>query len=48
MLTSILDPAFIEKIRELRSQRQDWPRRIMDDDGYFEVLWLGAAHQGRA
>jgi phenolic acid decarboxylase len=32
------DPAFIEKIRALVSQRQDWPRRIMDDEGYFEVL----------
>jgi phenolic acid decarboxylase len=32
------DPAFIEKIRELTSQRQDWPRHIKDDDGYFEVL----------
>jgi phenolic acid decarboxylase len=32
------DPAFIEKIRALRSQRQDWPRRILSDEGYFVVL----------
>lgn len=32
------DPAFIEKIRGLRSGRQDWPRNILNDDGYFEVL----------
>ena len=32
------DPAFIEKIRNLASQRQDWPRRVGDDDGYFEVI----------
>jgi phenolic acid decarboxylase len=32
------DPAFIEKITGLRSGRQDWPRNILNDDGYFEVL----------
>jgi len=32
------DPAFLENIRMLRSQRQDWPRRILSDDGYFLVL----------
>ena len=32
------DPAFIEKIRKLISQRQDWPRHVGDDDGYFEVI----------
>ncbi|GII52330.1 hypothetical protein Pth03_07190 [Planotetraspora thailandica] len=32
------DPAFIEKIRDLTAQGPDWPRHIMDDDGYFEVL----------
>jgi len=32
------DPAFIEKIRKLISQRQDWPRHILNDDGYFEVI----------
>jgi phenolic acid decarboxylase len=32
------DPAFIEKIRKLSLQRPDWPRRILDDDGYFEVI----------
>jgi hypothetical protein len=32
------DPAFIEKIRELISRGLDWPRHIMDDDGYFKVI----------
>jgi hypothetical protein len=32
------DPAFIEKIRKLISQQQDWPRHIMNDDGYFKVI----------
>jgi hypothetical protein len=32
------DPAFIEKIRRLSSQHPDWPRRILDDDGYFNVI----------
>jgi len=32
------DPAFIERIGKLRSERQDWPRKILNDDGYFEVL----------
>ena len=32
------DPAFLENIRTLRSQRQDWPRRILSDDGYYLVL----------
>ena len=32
------DPAFAERIRQLRSQRQDWPRRILSDEGYFVVL----------
>jgi hypothetical protein len=32
------DPAFIEKIRKLISQRQDWPRHILNDDGYFKVI----------
>jgi phenolic acid decarboxylase len=32
------DPAFIEKIRKLSSQHQDWPRRILDDDGYFQAI----------
>jgi hypothetical protein len=31
-------PAFLETMRMLRSQRQDWPRRILSDDGYFVVL----------
>jgi hypothetical protein len=32
------DPAFIEKIRKLISERDDWPRHILDDDGYFKVI----------
>jgi phenolic acid decarboxylase len=31
------DPAFIEKIKKLGSEQQDWPRRILNDDGYFTV-----------
>jgi phenolic acid decarboxylase len=32
------DPAFLENIKALRSQRQDWPRRILFDWGYFVEL----------
>jgi hypothetical protein len=32
------DPAFIEKIRKLSSENQDFPRKILNDDGYFRVL----------
>jgi len=32
------DPAFIAKIRKLSSERQDWPRMLLDDDGFFKVL----------
>jgi phenolic acid decarboxylase len=32
------DPAFIEKIRMIISQRQDFPRHILNDDGYFKVI----------
>ena len=32
------DPAFIEKIRKLSSEQQDWPRHILNDDGYFKVI----------
>jgi phenolic acid decarboxylase len=32
------DPAFVEKIRKLGSENQDWPRHILNDDGYFKVL----------
>ena len=32
------DPAFIEKIRKLISQQEDWPRHILNDDGYFKVI----------
>jgi NAD(P)-dependent dehydrogenase (short-subunit alcohol dehydrogenase family) len=45
MLTSILGArlswdfaegwVFIEKIKKLISQRQNWPRHILNDDGYF-------------
>jgi hypothetical protein len=32
------DPAFIQKIKELISQGPDWPRHILNDDGYFKVI----------
>jgi phenolic acid decarboxylase len=32
------DPAFIEKFRKLISQQEDWPRHILNDDGYFKVI----------
>lgn len=32
------DPAFIEKIRKLSSEQQDWPRHILNDEGYFKVI----------
>jgi phenolic acid decarboxylase len=32
------DPAFREKIRGLIATNQDYPRRLMDDDGFFRVL----------
>ena len=32
------DPAFVERIRKLISQGPDWPRRILNDDGYFTVI----------
>jgi hypothetical protein len=32
------DPAFLEKIQELITTNQDYPRRLMDDDGFFTVL----------
>lgn len=32
------DPAFLEKIQELIATNQDYPRRLMDDDGFFMVL----------
>ena len=32
------DPAFIEKIRKLASTKQDWPRHILNDEGYFKVI----------
>jgi len=32
------DPAFIEKIKKLISQRQDYPRHILNDEGYFKVI----------
>jgi hypothetical protein len=38
VLGSNQDPAFVENIKTLRSRGQDWPRRILSDDGYFVVL----------
>jgi phenolic acid decarboxylase len=32
------DPAFLEKIREAAATRPDYPRRILSDQGYFQVL----------
>jgi phenolic acid decarboxylase len=32
------DPAFIAKIRKLISERPDWPRTILDDEGFFRVI----------
>jgi phenolic acid decarboxylase len=32
------DPEFLAKIRKLSSERPDWPRRLMNDDGFFRVL----------
>jgi phenolic acid decarboxylase len=32
------DPAFIEKIQKLISEGPDYPRRLMDDDGFFKAL----------
>jgi phenolic acid decarboxylase len=32
------DPAFLEKIRKLTSTEQDWPRHILNDEGYFKVI----------
>jgi phenolic acid decarboxylase len=32
------DPVFIEKIRKLTSTEQDWPRHILNDEGYFKVI----------
>jgi phenolic acid decarboxylase len=32
------NPAFIEKIRKLISQQEDWPRHILNDEGYFKVI----------
>jgi phenolic acid decarboxylase len=32
------DPAFIKKIQNLTSEGPDYPRHLMDDDGFFKVL----------
>jgi len=32
------DPSFIAKIRKLSQTRPDWPRHIIDDQGFFEIL----------
>jgi phenolic acid decarboxylase len=32
------NPEFLEKIRKQISTRSDWPRRIIDDQGFFEEI----------
>jgi len=32
------DPAFVDRIAELRADRPDWPRKILDDDGFFREV----------
>jgi phenolic acid decarboxylase len=32
------DPDFVAKIRDLSSNRPDFPRHILNDEGYFELL----------
>jgi phenolic acid decarboxylase len=32
------DPEFLKKIRKLSAERPDWPRRLMNDDGFFRVI----------
>jgi AraC family transcriptional regulator len=32
------DPEFLKKIRELSSAGPDWPRHVLNDDGFFRVL----------
>jgi phenolic acid decarboxylase len=32
------DPAFLAKIRKLSSERLDWPRHLINDDGFFRVI----------
>src|ERR1700721_3742702 len=34
------DPAFIEKIRKLSSEQQDWPQHILNEQVYFKVMWF--------
>jgi phenolic acid decarboxylase len=35
------DPAFLERIRKAAAAGPDYPRRILSDQGYFEVLSAG-------
>lgn len=32
------DPAFIERIQKHIAEGSDWPRRVINDDGFFRVL----------
>jgi len=32
------DPAFLAKIRKLSSERPDWPRHLINDDGFFRIM----------
>jgi hypothetical protein len=32
------DPAFLAKIRTLSSERSDWPRHLINDDGFFRIM----------
>jgi hypothetical protein len=32
------DPAFLAKIRKLSTERPDWPRHLINDDGLFRVM----------
>jgi hypothetical protein len=32
------DPAFLAKIRKLSTERPDWPRHLINDDGFFRVI----------
>jgi phenolic acid decarboxylase len=32
------DPKFLEKIRKLSSEGPDWPRHVLNDEGFFRVL----------
>src|SRR6266446_10953234 len=32
------DPAFLAKIIKLSSERPDWPRHLINDDGFFRIM----------